>query len=485
MEQCLPHLYGQKMYRWQREFFEARNKYCTLVASNQSGKSTIQIRKCIHWATNKDLWPELWKTTPVQFWYLYPDGATASSEFHNKWVREFLPREEYKDDPVYGWQIKNRNGEIDYVRFNSGVTVYFKSYTQDVHNLQAGTVHAIFSDEELLWDLISELQMRISATDGYMSFVFTATRGQEEWRRIVEERGKLEMWKASELDILKLQVSAYDCLYYEDGSPSSVWTVEKIENTKKFLATEAQIQRRIYGKFVKDDGLKYSSFNRSRHVIPYEQIDLTKGHIYAGLDYGSGTNHQSAVCFVWVNESHTYGCVFDIWVGDKGVSTTAGHVVEKYKEMSKGLKVTQAFYDWSSADMRVIAESDGIFLEKADKSHATGERILNTLFQNDQFKIMEIGSFDMLAKQLETITTDEKKHHAWDDAADALRYAVTRIPWIYENLRDKPVQVPVANNPRKRVQAIAPIKEPEHNIEDELDEWSAHFDMSDFYEFEL
>lgn len=478
MRECLPHLYGHKMYRWQRQFFDATNKYCTLVASNQSGKSTIQIRKCIRWATDKDLWPKLWKTAPIQFWYLYPDYQTSNSEVLNKWVREFLPREEFKDHPVYGWKIHKRGQDIEYIRFNSGVSVYFKAYSQDVMNLQGGSVHAVWGDEEVPWDLISELQMRIAATNGYMSFAFTATRGQEEWRKVVEERGPHEMWKEGEVDILKIQVSAYDCLTYEDGTPSSVWSIEKIEETKKFLHTEAQIERRIMGRFIKDSDLAYEQFNRKRHLIDIVNVDLSKGSIYAGMDYGSGTNHQSSICLVWVNDEHTYGVAFALWLGEKGIPTTCGDVIAQYQKMTKGLKVTRTFYDWSARDLKTIAESLGLFVESADKNHSTGQRILNTLFQNDQLKLMKVGSYEELSSQLETLSTEDctpaKKKYANDDICDALRYTVTRIPWVHVNLREKPVNVPISYNNKIRFEQEPP--KPQDTFEDELMEWMNDFD---------
>lgn len=478
LKEGLPHLYGQKMYRWQRKFYESRRKYNTLVASNQSGKSAINIRKCIRWATDKDLWPVIWKRTPTQFWYLYPDGATATQEFENKWKTEFLPKEDLKDHPVYGWKSKYRGGDVDYIRFNSGVTVYFKTYGQDVHSLQAGSTFAIFADEEVPWSIIPELQMRCSATDGYMHFVFTATRGQEEWRRIVEERGRLEMWKEAEVDILKIQISAYDCLHYEDGTDSEIWTVAKIEESKKFLHTDAQIQRRIYGKFVKDDGLKYSSFSRKTLLIEARSLDFKEGHVFAGLDYGSGTNHMSSIALVWTNKDYTFGVLFDIWIGEKGIPTTAGDVIIRYKEMLRkhGLKHTevQAFYDWAAADLKTIATSSNMWLEKADKNHATGERILNTIFKNGMFKIFETGDYEIVAKQFETLTVDENKRHSNDDGIDSTRYAVTKIPWVYIDLKDAPQALPLKRGTPTRHE---PTTKKQDTYEDEINEWAEYFDF--------
>lgn len=493
LKENLPHLYGQKLYRWQRKFRQNRRRYGVLTASNQSGKSAINIKTAIWWATDKEMWPALWKTTPVQFWYLYPDGGTATVEFETKWIREFLPKEALKDHPIYGWKSKkDERGNIDYIRFNSGVTIYFKTYSQNVNNLQAGSVHAIFADEEVPFDLMSELQMRVEAYDGYMRFVFTATRGQEEWRKIVEERGKEEMWKESEVDILKQQVTAYDCCFYEDGTPSTIWSIEKIENAKKLLHSEAQIARRIYGRFVKDEGLLYHGFVRKQHIIEYKDIDFNKGQVYAGVDYGSGgeTGHPASICLVWVSKDHTHGVVFDIWVGEKGISTTAGSIIEKYKAMLKEHKIHKdkviVHYDWASADLKTIANSSGFNFMSADKNHASGERIVNTILKDGMLHIMENGDWDTLAKQLETLTPEDvapgRKKNAWDDAVDALRYAVTKIPWVYTNLKDKKPEIPVSNNPRKRHEP-KPVQE--ETFEDEINEWASYYEFQDYDDFDF
>lgn len=65
--ECLPHLYSFKKYQWGKDFSESRNKICVICSSNQVGKSTEQICKIIEWATNKSLWPSLWKNEPRVF----------------------------------------------------------------------------------------------------------------------------------------------------------------------------------------------------------------------------------------------------------------------------------------------------------------------------------------------------------------------------------------------------------------------------------
>ena len=184
--QNLPHRYAWKWYTWARTFFESRNKQNFLCAANQISKSSTQIRKCIDWATNVELWSELWDRPPTLFWYLYPDRKVATAEFELKWEKEFLPRGEFKEHERYGWRKVYERGAIDYIEFNTGVRVYFKSYGQDVQNLQTGTVYAIFCDEELPEDLYGELDARLNASGGYFHMVFTATLGQDFWRRCME-----------------------------------------------------------------------------------------------------------------------------------------------------------------------------------------------------------------------------------------------------------------------------------------------------------
>jgi hypothetical protein len=183
----LPFLYGWKWYTWAREFYESKNKVCLLTAANQISKSSTQIRKCINWATDRDVWPDLWVQTPSLFWYLYPSQDVVNAEFHLKW-KQFLPSEAYKNDPYYGWEIikGKKTGDIAGIQFKSGVMLLFKTYGQDATVLQSSTVDAIFCDEELPIHLYDELKFRLTASDGYFNMVFTATLGQDEWRRAME-----------------------------------------------------------------------------------------------------------------------------------------------------------------------------------------------------------------------------------------------------------------------------------------------------------
>src|SRR6185295_15948148 len=75
----LPHIYGFPWYSWAKDFFDSTNRFNFLCAANQISKSSTQIRKAIHWATEKSLWEGLWPGRNVsQFWYLYPTRPVAT-----------------------------------------------------------------------------------------------------------------------------------------------------------------------------------------------------------------------------------------------------------------------------------------------------------------------------------------------------------------------------------------------------------------------
>lgn len=443
LEGELPHLYGWPWYEWAWRYFNSTNRYNFLCAANQCSKSSTQIRKCIHWATATELWPKLWKRKPTQFWYLYPSLDVATAEFEEKWVKEFLPCGSMKDDPIYGWEAEYKQKKIHAIRFKSGVTVYFRSYEQKSENLQTSSVFAIFCDEELPSHLYSELNARISAATvrGYWHMVFTATLGQEMWRQCMEEQGtKHETFK----NALKIQVSLYDCKVYMDGSPGP-WTDEMIQETIDSCSTEAEVLRRVWGRFVVDEDRAYPSFSRKVNLAPNHK--LPKGWlIYTGVDIGSGgvSGHPAAIVFVAVKPDFTQGRVFLGWRGDK-IATTAGDILDKYMAMRGHMKPVGEFYDHQARDFYAIAQGrrPAVPFQKAEKGQDTGRVLLNTLFKRGMLKIYEDPELMKLVIELESLRNETSKSHARDDFIDALRFAVTRVPWDF-SLAEKQKHEPPA-----------------------------------------
>jgi phage terminase large subunit-like protein len=468
MREGLPHLYGFPWYQWAWEFFTSKNRNCFLVAANQISKSSTQIRKCIHLATAVEEWPEWWKTRPTQFWYFYPSKEVATVEFDEKWEKEFLPKPEFKNHPIYGWDVVRKQGFVHSIKFNSGVTVYFKSYEQGLEKLQTATVYAIFCDEELPEELYDELQTRRNAVDGLFSMVFTATLGQEIWRATMEEKGQHEKFPTA----FKRQVSMYQCLHYMDGSPSH-WTVERIKEIEANCKDESEVQRRVHGRFVVDKDRKYISFARAKNVKPGHKLPKN-WLVYVGVDVGSGgAAHPAAICFVAVNPEFTQGRVFKAWRGD-GVNTTAGDILDKFLEMRGSMKPVGQYYDHQSRDFFTVSSRRGIPFNPADKNRDSGEQILNTLFRNEMLEIYDDPELKKLVIELENLKSSTPKPSAKDDLIDALRFAVTRIPWDFGCLNGvkKPKKDPnenLSDRERERRGLLKEKREMEDLFELEVD----------------
>jgi hypothetical protein len=457
----LPHLYGFKWYDWAWKFFNHTNRMGLLCAANQISKSSTAIRKNIHRATDVALWPKLWPKNPHprQFWYLYPDKNVATSEFQSKWIPEFMPKTGMFDKTPqrernicakYGWQAYYDKKRIDYVEFSSGVRIYFKTYAQDVHSLQSSSPHMITCDEELPSDLYSELQARLFATDGYFDMVFTATKNQEMWWRAIEGTGEQELFPAA----FKLQVTMYDCLKYNDGSPGH-FTEERIDIIKASCKSQVEIDRRVKGKFVSEIGRKYGAFDPTRHYV--KPFPLPRGcKYYAGVDIGSGgaTGHPSAITFIAVSPDYRQGWVYKGWRGDN-IATTAGDVFMKFLGMRGGTKMTMQLYDQACRDFFTIASRAGEAFSNSEKSHTLGEEIINSLFANNMLHLFDTPEIRKLGGEFMRVLVDTPKKHARDDFADSCRYTAVMIPWDWTAIKN----VPTEENVAKEVKKAKTIKE--------------------------
>lgn len=438
----LPHLYEGKLYKWQRDFYESRKHLTLLVASNQVGKSSIQIKKNIHWATATHLWPSLWPTKPKLFWYFYPDQDTWQQEFETKWV-PLLPKGKLEGHAQYGWKPIKQNGQFKGIQFNSGVYLAAKSYSQRVTHLQAGTVYYVSADEELPVDYYDELALRLAnpMVNGYFSMAFTATLNQELWRMTLEPpRPELERFP----DACKLQVSMYDCLHFEDGTDSA-WTEEKIAAIKATCKSEEEIQRRVYGKFVAESGRIFHKFNIDKHMVAPHKLEIGQWSVYTGIDIGSGgkTAHPAAIAFVAVRSDYKKGFVVTGWRGD-GVETTSIDILGRLLVLNNSteLPILMHSYDFQSRDFGIIATRAGVSVVPANKKRDEGIDLMNSLFEKNILKIFDVDELVGLGSELMTVMKHTDKSKAKDDFCDAVRYAIANIPWNMEGFKDDDQPLP-------------------------------------------
>lgn len=472
----LPHLHGWGWYPWALEFFKSTNKMNFLCAANQISKSSTQIRKCIEWATNKNLWPQLWRKTPKQFWYLYPAQDVVNLEFELKWS-EFLPRGAMKDDPYYGWEVIKKSGDVKGIKFNSGLLLVFKTYSQETVKLQTGTVDALFCDEELPEHHYHELSMRLNDTSGYFHMVFTATLGQDIWRLTMEPtEHEIERFPHA----AKWTVSLYDAMKYVDGTPSHI-DHQYILDVKAKCATHADVLRRVYGRFVLSEGRQFPSFDATKHLKKKHDIPHD-WHIYGAADIGSGGTggHPAAIVFVAVRPDYRAGRVFCGWRGDD-VITTSGDIVEKFLAMKKENKLhtVSQYYDWGAKDFETIAGRMNVTFLRADKSYDKGVDLINTLFKNDMLIIYDGPELAKLAGELSTLRIGQDKKKAKDDLADALRYAISSVPWDFSGIVGvasdltevpeitlTPMEQEIEDRRRQFTEGI------DHEVQDEFNEWN-------------
>ena len=485
----LPHLYGQKFYNWSREFWESTNPMTLLLCGNQVGKTSIQLRKMIHWATATEIWDKLWPRAvkdgkiPNVFWFLITDYNTATSLFHDKMVPEFLPRNEMRTHPKYGWKAYFQNRKIHMIEFNTGVKIYFHAYSKAAINLQSSSVYAIFCDEELISHIYGELKFRTAAVDGYFSMVFTATLGQELWYRAMERIGESD---EAFPEAKKIRATVFDCLEYEDGDTDTPWNPKKIKELEASCSTENEVQKRVYGRFVVDEGLVLSEFNASKHMIPPHKIDKS-WMIYSGVDIGSGgkSGHKGAFIFIAVNPEYTKGVVFRGWKGNTTETTTAADILEKYRNKRGNLRMTAQYYDWASKDFYTFATRAGENFSKANKDHKLGWDTFNTLLKLGMLQFFDIDELQPVKYEANTLTHEKLliKRVADDDILDATRYVITSIPWDISKIvkeymepeDEKKPEVIKSETEIRREMVFGNDKEDGEaffeNVEDELSEW--------------
>lgn len=357
------------------------------------------------------------------------------------------------------------------------------------HNFYVSGVSVSNCDEELPENLWDEINFRRNATDGLFSMVFTATLGQEFWRKAIEPK---ESEKEVMPDAWKMQVSMFDCRYYDDGTPSH-WTTERIHRTIGMCKSEAEVQRRVYGKFIKDSGLKYQSFSRGINVVDSYDIPPDWVH-YVGVDLGAGgeDNHPSAITFIAVAPNYQKGCVYKSWRGDTE-QTTMTDVANKYLELKGYQQVAAAFYDYASKEFKLVTDRMGMSFLPADKGRETGEQVMNALFKNKMLDIFNIPENECLISEIMTLAIGIDKRKAKDDSVDSCRYAVTRIPWdwsyaerkidvgaVVEKKRLTPVEVASVERERDRARMVANKFQEDINldIDREISEWADYLDQS-------
>jgi hypothetical protein len=472
LESELPHLFAYKPYQWTLDYWNSTNRMKFLCAGNQASKSSTQIRHCIDLATDPKKWSRFFPVrTPKVFWYIYPDGNKVIEEWSQKWS-EFMPKGTMQNHPTYGWrEIRASKNVLPNIQFNTGVQLIFKTWRQD---FQSSTIDAIFVDEEIPFNLYDELSQRIMVTRGMFSMAFTATLGQKQWFEVMELVGQPgERFP----DAFKRQVSLeHDCRVYADGSPSPFTEIE-IRRRKALCSSPKEIDKRVHGRFVTDEGLAFPSFSRSKNVRPVTPT-ASSWLYYGGVDIGTGgkEGHPASITITAVNPTFTQGKVFRFWKGSKDYNTNTTDILNKYMELTDGLNMTANFYDWHSKEFLLRAQAAGLAFRPADKAREFGFDLMNTLFKHQMYWVEEVDGYEDLIFEFEYLKIGAAKTSAQDDGIDGCRYSVSSIPWnldaILLSQEKKPVFEDDLETNIKTRHKDAPKSEVEsvYNYEHDIDE---------------
>lgn len=513
------------LYDWQEEFLDCSHHKQFLTASNQSGKTLSLMLKAHKMSTDQDWRRKQWGIyQPRMGWYVLPSQDTINDLFYSKWEPEILAKGEHKESGPNAWRVIKKAYDIKGIYFPATqFTLSFVSLGSSAQNLQARTLGFVVFDEEPPIEKLGEIEMRCASYNdpesgmplSLLIFGFTPTSGQEYFKRVfsfndqtffknipediiqthfpdrllvTEREAELEIEHASNL-VWKKRVNMFDCMRFKNGKPGR-FTEERIRQLIKSQKSPREVKIRIFGSFEKehDGGKVYSEFDRARHFMPHvgNQLEHYKknGFFTAGIDYGSGTNHQSAIAITWVSNDFKKVRPYILWKGEKGISTTADDVVKKYVEITRGLEVRWPFYDWAAADLKVIAQRMGIIFYKAEKNHEIGVNLLNTLFKNNMFDVLVRPGDphpNEFAVECENITHEQVKKNRIDDLTDAVRYSIAGIAHLFNlielNPDFKPAIDEIVIDPSDEDKSTRDwtkqkkTKSWEDEIDDELEEW--------------
>lgn len=530
-----PHKYFD-LYDWQHEFVYCNKHRQYLTCANQVGKTFALQLKAHMMCTNEEFRHKQWGTNqPRVIWYVLPTQEHINDFFHEKWEPEILSRGEAKKEGKFSWKLVKKNNDIKGIRFlNTNCTLTFITLKASSSSHQGRSVGAMLFDEEPDVKKLSELETRTASfndpetglSNAIIAFAFTPTSAQEYFKRVFKfqdekflkhipedlkkeyfldketnsyrtcslREAKDELYPAGK-NVWKRRVSMFEATEFMSGKKGK-YTEPRIRQFIKDQVTRRDVLVRAFAQFEKEDngGLLYKYFNRDLHTKNIKKADLarfkTSGTITAGLDYGSGSNHPGGVVLTWISDDRKTIKVFKIWRGEPGKVTTAGDIIDKFLEMSKGYTIDFPFYDFSCADLKTIYNRmTGKELMKAVKK-VEGYGFIDLLFKNNMLQLLgheEEPYLDWARNEFENLSNRLDKKDRTDEITDCVRYSLYGVAHLFdlENL------IPVdAREIVKHV--VEKMKKPEDygvrswdNVKDdkkedewtdnELDEWEGYF----------
>lgn len=318
-------------------------------------------------------------------------------------------------------KINMDNGILKAIYMKNGCKIQFVTYDQGSENLQGWNPDWIWLDEEPTnEDVWAELKARTRNPKCEMLISMTPLNGLTKVYSFFFEQVDAELKEACSI----YRVSSLDNPYTD-----KTWTRGM---------TEEEYRLRVEGTFENPTWLVYSSFFRTRNVVPnfnpYLLGERSDIKFYRGIDFG--VSHPTAC--IWLAQDLDD----NIYIFDEleESNMTLSNIVDKINQKSLGYDFEYTVRD--SASAREGMEVDKLWLRTvpADKltkwvndmsNRRSGILLINDLFNKGKLLISD--KCTRLIRELETHyykegwKKDGEVNKEGDDLLDALRYVIFLI----------------------------------------------------------
>lgn len=223
----------------QLKIMKSKHNIHYIVASNRAGKSQFGARQLSWWFEGNHPYlerPKKWGDGPITLLLVGRVGEQMDSELWANKVERFLEPGSYK-------VVKSGNAisRVEHLK-NGNKIIFISHHDADTarQKAQAYTAQVVWLDEmPTKVGILNELRMRVLDSDGYMYCTFTPLLRNMEIAKIVDTPSKrAKKWFLSIFDNPKLK----------DKTKAEI-----IEEYRAMSASEAELNARLYGKWMSAD----------------------------------------------------------------------------------------------------------------------------------------------------------------------------------------------------------------------------------------
>lgn len=410
---------------------EERVRFYLYYGWNWSWKSFvgcyITVLLALGYDTKKYNLPFLWSKKNI--WIVTKSGSNVKSTimpyllWDYSWTR--IPEEMIE-------KVTQDNGILKAVSLKNWCTIHIKTYDQWQENVQWGNPDWMWLDEEPVnQDVWGELKARTRTKNCEMLITMTPLNGLTGvydfffWNDNKELEAKCKIYRVSSLD---------------NPHTDKTWTL--------WMSAE-EYRLRVDGSFESPTGLVYSSFSRSKNIVPY--FDPTREEwwkFYKAIDFW--TSHPTAIVFLAQDPDDNLYVYDEI----KLANTELKEIVRQLTDRSRWVDFEYFVRDSGAArEWLELEKQFWIRTVPADKNsrwandmsnRRTWILMINNLFHNGKLFIAD--TCKLLIKELESHYYKDWAAKDWevikvnDDLLDAMRYIIYLVKNNYNsNTRKSPI----------------------------------------------